>query len=325
EQLGQGDLALSAYSNRKISTTIGLRAEYTNYRLQLAKENLESTNHYWNLLPSFSVNFNISKNYISAFHFNSGIRRPSYNLLTPNVIYASDKFYYTGNPWLKPAKIWCVEYFNILFTKFSISTYWEYTQDLYSSVLIDKGNEVTESSYQNCFDNWQTELKFNSSLNFMENRLNMYFHLEWTWGKYLNLKENFTLPRKIQNNLLTAMTFDYYITKNYRLKTYGFIKYSIIEKNYQIDTKPYFNIEIGVRYKCLANRSLYVSLYGTDIFNLFRNKQTIHYDQNIRYFEQKYSYQGLTISLSYSFKGGKDLKRGEVDEDVNAENYRFDK
>ena len=51
----------------------------------------------------------------------------------------------------------------------------------------------------------------------------------------------------------------------------------------------------------------------------------MRYDQNIRYLKQEDSYQGLTISLSYSFQGGKDLKRGEVDDDVNAENYRFDK
>ena len=324
ERIGSGYLSLSYYCNPKISTTVGIRAEYTNYRLQLAKENLESANHYWNLLPSASVNFNISKNYISAFHFNSTIKRPSYNMLTPNVIYGSDKFYSTGNPWLKPSKRWSMEYFNVLFTKFLISAYWEYNKDLYSSVLIDKGNEVTESSYRNCFDEWQTELKLNSSLNFMENHLNTFIHLEWIFGKYLNFRENFAPPKKIKNYLSAVATFDYYITNNYRLKAYGLIKYEMIDKDYQTDIKPYLLFNLGVRYKCLANRSLYVSLYGSNIFNSTRQRKTMRYDQNIRYLRQENSYQGLTISLSYSFQGGKDLKRREVDEDLNAENYRFD-
>ncbi len=325
ERIGSGYLSLSYYCNPKISVTAGIQAAYTNYHLQLAKENLESANHYWNLLPWFSVNFNISKNYTSTFHFNSTIKRPSYNMLTPNVIYASDKFYSTGNPWLKPAKKWSVEYFNTLFTKFSMSAYWGYTKDLYSSVLIDKGNEVTESSYRNCFDKWETALNFNSSLNFMDNRLNMYINLEWIFGKYLNFKENFTLPKNRYNSLSGAMNFDYWITGNYRLKAYGNMELGIIDKDYQSDTKPYLHFNLGVRYKCLAKRSLYVSFYGTDIFNSSHRRKTMRYDQNIRYLKQEDSYQGLTISLSYSFQGGKDLKRGEVDDDVNAENYRFDK
>ena len=99
ERIGNGYFSLSYYCTPKIITTAGICAEYTNYHLQLAKENLESTNHYWNLLPSINLNFNISKNYSSTFHFNGTIKRPTYNSLTPNIIHVSDKFYYTGNPW----------------------------------------------------------------------------------------------------------------------------------------------------------------------------------------------------------------------------------
>lgn len=144
------------------------------------------------------------------------------------------------------------------------------------------------------------------------------------FGKYLNFKENFTLPKNRFIRLAGYMNFDYWITGNYRLKAYGNMELGIIDKDYQTDIKPYFHFNLGVRYKCLANRSLYVSLFGTDIFNSSRRSKTIRYDQNIRYLKQEYSYQGVTISLSYSFQGGQDLKRREVDEDVNAESYRFD-
>lgn len=310
--------------SKKMNLSVGLRAEYTNYILQLSTENLESSNHYWNYLPYAGLDLNFSENYTGAIHLVSNVMRPTYNALTPRVTYVSDKYYYTGNPWLKPAKIFTTEYFNVFFKRYSLSTRWEYSKDLYTSVLTDKGNQVTESSFKNCFDKWEVIVKWNAQFSFLDDRLNITTNLGWQWGKYRNFRDGFVVPKNRHTMLEAYLNFDYWLTKAYRLKLYGDVKVNGNIKTFQMEEKSNVHANLGLRYKCLAKKPLYLSLYATDIFNASRQRITSYYGDNIRYTQSNTSYQGITIGLSWNFQGGKDLKRQEVDGDVNAEDKRFE-
>lgn len=324
EQVSCGYISVMYDCSEKVSINAGLRAEYTDYDLELATIGMESGSHYWNLLPSAGISLNISKKYNATLALNSGVGRPSYNSLTPLVTYVSDKFYYTGNPWLKPAKTFNAEWWNNLYRKLSISASWQYTKDLYAAVLTDKGNAVTESSYRNCFDEWRTRINFRGSLSFIEDRLNVSVGGEWHFGKYRNFRDGFIVPKNKNTSLNGSLNFDYWLTNKYRLKIFGSARYYIFDHSFQTDTKSYLHANLGIRYKCMVKYPLYVSLRGIDILNSSRKRMTTYYDENIRYTKDAITWQGFSIGLSYSFQGGKDLKRREIEEDVNAEEKRFD-
>lgn len=324
EKVGVGYLSLMYEWSKKGSFVVGIRAEYTKYTLQLATVNLKGSNQYWNWLPSMGINLNISDKYNTSLALNSGMGRPNYNALTPQVTYVSDKFYYKGNPLLKPSKSFQLEWSNNLYRKLSISTGWQYTKDLYTTVLTDKGNEVTESSYQNCFDEWQAHVNLYYSLSFIEDRLRLSMNGAWYFGKYRNFRNDFVVPRNRNTGLEGALNFDYWLTNNYRMKVFGNVRYSAYNKNFQTDIKGFAHANLGIRYRCTEKYPLYLTLRGTDIFNSSRKRITTYYNENIRYTQDARTWQGFQVTLSFNFQGGKDLKRREIDGDVNAEDKRFD-
>ena len=324
EQVAAFYLSGSYDVTRRLNVNGGVRVEYTNYDLELEAEKLASGNDYWNVLPYAGLTWNANENYMTSLGLSSGIGRPNYNALTPSVRYDGDYMRYTGNPWLKPSKSWSLEWSNNFLYDFDANVSWNYTKDLYAAVLSDVGNGITESTYRNSFDYWYVNANVSASVYGLDDRLDIYARINWQWGKYRNIRGGLVIPQNQMTNLTGGFDLNYWPLKNYRLRLWTTVMWTAYAHSFQTDAKGSLKVGAGVVYKCSKKRPLYLYVTGTDIFNSSGVKETIRYDGNVRYWENKLVLQGINVSISYSFQGGKDLKRRRVESDINASEKRFD-
>jgi outer membrane receptor protein involved in Fe transport len=93
-----------------ISYTLGIRSELTQYTLNTtAKGHHSSKSSYLNIFPNVQFAYPLSEQWKLRLAYTSRINRPSYQALSPTLIY-QDAFTSTeGNPDLKPEKIHAVE------------------------------------------------------------------------------------------------------------------------------------------------------------------------------------------------------------------------
>ena len=310
----------------KVYLSAGIRAEHTNYDLTLETITSQEGNKYWNWLPFASAFFNLHKHYNTSLSLSSGIGRPSYNTLTPGEQWYSDRYYSKGNPFLQPAKSYSLTWGNQFFQKLNLSFGGHYTKDLYNQVLLDKGDEVTESTYMNSSDSWSVSANLSLMFHFMEGRIYGNLQGNGSYGRYRNMKYDFNIAdgRNRTQNASFSFYGEYWFSNEYRLKVYTLVSCSLGSKSFQDDTKSSVGVRLGVMYKCMKNTPLYIHAFATDAFNSERTHTTSYYDDNIRYYRGKEKFQGYFIGLSFSFQGGKDLKQERKQRDANAEDKRFE-
>ncbi|MGL5681952.1 MAG: outer membrane beta-barrel protein [Marinifilaceae bacterium] len=326
ERVYSGYLSGGLRVSQKIYASVGISGEFTNYDLKLLSTDTADENNYWSVLPTASVSFNLHSNYNTSLSVSSAVGRPNYNLLLSSEKWHTDKYYSRGNPFLQPYKNYTMLWGNTLFRKLNLNLGGEYTKDFYNQVLLDKGNQITESTYLNCFDSWTAIANFSLPIGLLKGKLFFNFTGSGKYGRYSNIRNGFTLPegRNLIAEASASFYFEYWFTTKYRSKIYGSGEYSILSKNFQNAREPNSHINIGVQFKCLKNKPLYLIAFANDVFSSEQHKITSFYDSNTRYFHQKYKNQGLFLGLSFNFQGGKDLKREQSRDDANHENKRFD-
>ncbi len=138
--------------SNKVYLNAGMRAEHTDYDLKLESTTEQGSNKYWNWLPFASASFNLHKNYTTTLSLTSAIGRPSYNMLAPAEMWNNDRYYSKGNPFLQPFKNYSLTWGNQIFQKLNLNLGGQYIKDQYDQVLLDKGQEITESTYKSGYD-----------------------------------------------------------------------------------------------------------------------------------------------------------------------------
>lgn len=311
--------------SQKIYANAGVRAEHTDYDLSAESTATNGDNRNWNFLPSAGIFFNLHRHYNTSLSLTSSIVRPIYNYLSSGEKWYNDRYYSRGNPFLQPQKDYTLTWGNTIFQKLNLNLSGQYTKDLFEQVLLDKGKEITESTYMNCCDSWAATGNISLPMILCDGKFSFNLMGNGSYGKYKNIRNGFTIPsgRNRIANASASLYAEYWFSKQYRFKVYVTSEYTIVSKSFQNDVKPYAYANIGVLYKCMKNTPLYIFAFANDVFNSNHMKMTSYYDANVRYFHPKEKSQGYFIGLSYNFHGGKDLKREGRKEDVNAVDKRF--
>lgn len=192
---------------------------------------------------------------------------------------------------------------------------------------MDKGQEITESTYKSGYDLKILFANLSLPLHFLDRRLITYLTGNGQYGKYGNFKNGFVMPadRNRIYNLSAYWGVEVFLTKRRRLHYYMISQYNILSKSFQHDSKkPVIDITMGIDYQCIKDQPLYITALFTDIFNVKRTENTFHYGNNTRYYRHREKSQGFFIGLTYEFQGGRDLKRREIRHDVNGGDKRFE-
>lgn len=88
--------------NTFLSTRLGSRIEYTNYRTEQYKFNEIDRQNFVRFLPNLYVRYRLSEDHILSYVFSNRIERPAFYLFNPFKVYTSATSYTTGNSQLKP-------------------------------------------------------------------------------------------------------------------------------------------------------------------------------------------------------------------------------
>ncbi|MEM1124190.1 MAG: TonB-dependent receptor, partial [Bacteroidota bacterium] len=99
-----------AGSTDRFNYSLGLRAEHTNYALDLIQvDRKKIKDRYLHFFPNFSITQQVSDDFTWNFAYTSSIARPPYERLNPAPIYQDPYTSIQGNPFLKPARTHALE------------------------------------------------------------------------------------------------------------------------------------------------------------------------------------------------------------------------
>jgi hypothetical protein len=102
EQINAGYINLQK-AIKKANLQLGLRGENTNVLAESKSSGIKYTRQYFNLFPTFSVDYNPTENNNLQFSYNRRINRPNYNLYNPyKTFFTSILQTGQGNPYLRP-------------------------------------------------------------------------------------------------------------------------------------------------------------------------------------------------------------------------------
>ena len=104
EHISAGYFTFKSSFRKNINYEFGLRAEYTDYSLEVSSENDLIEDKYLNLFPNISTNITFTDNFNLNFSYAARINRPAYRRLNPVIIYQDPYTSIQGNPNLIPEK-----------------------------------------------------------------------------------------------------------------------------------------------------------------------------------------------------------------------------
>ena len=300
---------------------LGLRYEKTITQLDTPDEGRIVDRNFGNLFPNLTLAHDLSEMKNISAAYSRRITRPTYNDLAPFVFFASPTTFFSGNASLRPAIS-----DNLEFT-YRSSKWWatlRYTNEkdaiakFQPSLDPETGGQVFSTE----------NLEYTRTLGL---QLNMPLKLTswWEWQNDFSLNYLTIKPKQENSNSLElrntgfmyngTMTFllpkdlSLELTGNYQGKTYwGITEFS-----------PVGRIDIGLK-KTLKKNGGSLSLVGTDVFNTYRWKGSIHERFNTDLetdFEYTFGLQGVVLSYTRPF-GNKKLKEVNIESGSEEERQR---
>ena len=104
EKIGAAYMSISGNFAEQWNYQIGLRAEYTDYQVEINQDLSSITNQYWKYFPNLQLSYQWNANYRSSLSFTSRMDRQPYNRLNPGLIYQDPYTSIQGNPMLVPQR-----------------------------------------------------------------------------------------------------------------------------------------------------------------------------------------------------------------------------
>jgi iron complex outermembrane recepter protein len=109
ERYWAGFTSFSHKINSKLSGSIGLRFEQTDYSTQRRNLGIRNDSLYSNLFPSLSLSYSPSAKHQVGFSTSRKIIRPSWEALFPGRVYINERYFRENNPFLQPALYYSTE------------------------------------------------------------------------------------------------------------------------------------------------------------------------------------------------------------------------
>lgn len=300
ENVYAGYVTISRDVGENIEMQLGLRGEYTHTAGR--SETLEATNKskYFNLFPTFSIDYAINPNHKFTISFDKSIERPSFRMLNPfryyNDIYNASE----GNPFLKPAYSYEGVLQYLLGKKYVFTLSYEHINgEAQQYFLQDKENNITISKYENygqtkmfvvgghipvSITKWW-DARFQTQLLYLS--LKKEDFSKGGPGVTLNTNSTFKLPKKYFLEL--SSTFQY-------ASAYGI---------YKLDPIYAFNLSAS---KSFFNEKLSVKINASDLGSLYRWHSST--TQNNIFYDGRSRGRGTMYTIVLSYKLGKTTIRG---------------
>ncbi|MEM6395009.1 MAG: outer membrane beta-barrel protein [Bacteroidota bacterium] len=289
----------AAYANyrqnlgQNATFSFGLRAERTDYQLQVDEEQSLLTDHYLNLFPNASLGFTFSNGRSVQLNYSARINRPPYESLNPNLIYQDPYTSMQGNPALIPEKSHALE-------------------------LIAKNQHTTLKLGYTCTKDplSGSALPGDGPRSYVLTRLNMSEDHSW----YAAITQTFALPWWTSNNTLSvtysqAFAYEfafsapaptpqpYLITDNrFRLGKHGFLEvmayYVGVLRDGTFERYDYGNLTLTYE-KSLLAQNLKIRVQAADIFTTVRASGEYRQGATDIYFDNRWRTNFFRVGLTF--------------------------
>jgi 5-hydroxyisourate hydrolase-like protein (transthyretin family) len=290
----------------------GLRAEQTWNKGNSISIGRTTTRDYLNLFPTLFIQKTVNKNNVLGISYNRRIDRPNYRKLNPFVFRIDEYTYEEGNPYLKPQYTDNIEvnhaWRNMLFTSMRYS----HTKDIQAKMVEEA--EISKPSNGSTQTIKATKVSKRNLASLSSYMLNVNAILSpFVWFRSINnitaMYSEYSRGAQEANN--SKLMYIIYSSNSFILpQKYIFeimLKYNSAMVYGLNDLEPTYSLNIGLQKKFLSNR-LSAKLSFDDVFNSYKIRARVKYD-NINLFNREAnSTQRINLSLTYRF-GSNDVKQ----------------
>lgn len=282
----------------KFSFQLGLRAEHTYTQGKSVTLNNTVNRSYLSLFPSLFTAYKINEHNTLKFSYSRRLDRPRYDQLNPFIIVLDPYSYATGNPHLQPQFTNAVE-LGYRFKTYSINFNYSRTDRLITELTIpDDSTKITRTinTNLNYVDDFSTTVYIFQSVKkvWQINAQMILFYKHFSdnnllggqlnasrWMYYMNISNNFTLPKKWGIELSV-----WYMSP--------FVEGIVVGKNHR------FSVSAGIQKTFLKDKAR-IKLNMSDIFLTSFLYGYVDY-QNVQLtFHPRHTSRRLMLTFSYNF------------------------
>lgn len=286
-------------SIKKLSYSLGLRAEYTDIFTESSASLINKNQNYFDLFPSGNVKYATDKSGEYSFDYSRRIERPVYQWLNPFIDKSTPYTWFTGNPELQPyyTNSFSLNYSHFIKMKYYVmgSIFYQSMQDIFTQYFEYGGDGVYYMTIKNV--NNQT----NIGASFMtQSSLNKWFDLLLNLSAYQTSIDNelntTELDAKISFTAYGSATFKFWKNASFQL-TANYMSPSTNPQGYFVG---FYSVDAGLKKSFLEDK-LTLNIGIKDMFNSMKFSNEFVDDD----FSSIYSFKPISriadIKLTWKF------------------------
>lgn len=303
---------------KRISYSIGLRGEYTHVSPKTNKSDLTEVQRYFKLFPTANIMLPLGSSGVHSvvLNYSRKIHRPSFALLNPFRLPASEFLYIEGNPKLLSAISDEYTASFRLFGRYGLTVGITDTQDAAERVVVM--DTQTPGVIIQRMDNVAKHTKYYLSANASLNPFRWWqIHFSMT-GYRDRIK---VLDKMRSNNTFQGyMAFMLSLPKDVLLDLNGYYMTPFISGNTKTEIDPIFSFSAR---KQFFDNNLSVKLFVNNIFDTGMAKVTSDEKDFRRDLRSQYYFRQFGVALTYNFKMGKSVQVKNVETGAAEEKARL--
>jgi ferric enterobactin receptor len=308
-----GAYGILANKSKKISYQAGLRAEWTDVKTVLQKNNDVNPRKYVNFFPSAHLTFDLPAKNAIQLSYSRRVRRPFYNDLSPFMTYSDSRNFFSGNPDLDPefshvGEIGHIKYFDK--GSLSSSIYYRSTKGKIDRIrrVDSTGKSVTQPENLLSEKAWGAEFtatwtaftwwKLDMSANLFHaaidgsNILETYKASTYSW--FARQTSRFSLPRNIEMQLRA--------------------NYEAAQKTAQGKRKALYYVDFSVGKDIIKGNGT-MNLNVLDVFNTRRSRSISTGPNFYTESNSQYRRRQINFTINYRIRQGKPAVKKEAAEE----------
>ena len=307
----------------KWSSTLGLRAEKTQYNTSNKNANISIDTNYLNLFPNLSLSYAHNQSNQFGISFSRKISRPNIEMLFPGRTYNTQNYFTENNPFLQPVIFYNGEFSYTLKNKHSFIFAYSIADNHYSNFtipIIENNIPKLKSTYLNYGKASSIDFTINLNESFLKNIWECSFTPSFDYTIY-KINNTILLPTNIKNfnyNIILDNTI--YISK--KKKWTAFLTFNLLSKYEDISerkTNTSSHLDIAIKKIITKNVSIFLSLNdiynGSSVSNKFQKPNRIVYSN---YQETNTYNQSFTVRIKYIL-GNRRVKQTKERNTANEE------
>lgn len=282
----------------KLSMACGIRYEHSYAYFQDFKDSGNNFSRTYNrVYPSFSISWQ-GNEWGHSLAFVSTLRRPGFTQLSNNTYYSDRYVYQKGNPLLKPAASYTLQWTSS-YRYLNFNLQYKYTRNLIGNGYEDTGSNTVVHTYVN-YPKGQyviAGINLQKTFGWWSPSLSVNLMKPFFTALYRGNARNYNTPYTVFTvNQLFTFPKDYLLTIYYNLQTGGYYAGTV-------SFRPLQNLTMEIQ-KNFLNKRLNVSLKAYDIFHTVKYKESQYL--NAITFQQTEDYRLWYYAMTITFRLNKD-------------------